>query len=212
MLFKKKKQTAEPAATSKSQSAPAEWDLRTMMQQLRELAPVLATRDIELPLLQARLADHYRDLNRAPVPPAHFDHLVHNLDAEAWRRLALAVGALDHADIRSAMLHRPTSVAEQVEVGFIDMARNTDALTLALLRQSDVRIEEFARHFARHLGIAWRGETRDQSQRRLDLIDYKRLLAEADAAKKLAEERMDYLRKKQEQEDAAARRFRRGKQ
>jgi hypothetical protein len=90
------------------------------------------------------------------------------------------------------------------------VARQTEVLTLSLLRQSDIRIEEIARHLAASLGVGWRGETPEQSKNRLHQLDYKRLLAEADEAKKQAEERMEYLRKKQVED--AARRTRRGKQ
>jgi hypothetical protein len=83
-------------------------------------------------------------------------------------------------------------------------------LNLSLLRQSDIRIEEFARHFADHLGVFWHGESAEQSKLRLQQLDYKRLLAEAEMARKQAEERMEYLRKKQDEE--GGRRRRRGKQ
>jgi hypothetical protein len=212
MIFRKKQAQAVPEAASKiAPRAPLpEWDLRTMTQRLSELAPVLETKQIEPPLIQARLADHYRELNLEPVPPSQFDPLVYNLDPESWRRLALAVGTLDHPDIRSTLANLTMTVVEQVKTGFVSMATKTDALTLSLLRQSDVRIEEFARHFAGHLGVFWHGESAEQSKQRLQQLDYKRLLAEADEAKKQAEERMEYLRKKQKEE--SARRRPRGKQ
>ncbi len=212
MFFRKKKAQAAPeSASGLAPPAPRpEWDLRTMTQQLSELAPVLETKEIEPLLIQARLADHYRELNLEPVPPAHFDRLIHDLDPEAWRRFALAVGTLDHMDLRSTLASLTTTVDQQVKVGFVGMATATDALPLALLRKSDVRIEEFARHFAGHLGVFWHGESAEQSNRRLQQLDYKRLLAEAEEAKKQAEERMEYLRKKQEEE--SARRRPRGKQ
>jgi hypothetical protein len=228
MFFKKKLEKAPPVPTGKAPPAPPdkappappvmtapdpprpEWDLRTVAQQLRELAPVLETKEIEPALVQARLADHYRDLNLEPLAPSQFELIAHGLDAESWRRLALAVGMLDHEATRFTLAVLTTPVSQQVQVGFVGTARQIDALTLSLLRQSEVRIEEFARHLAFHLGVFWQGESAEQSKQRLHQLDYRRLLAEAEEAKKQAEERMEYLRKKQEEE--AARRRRRGKQ
>lgn len=210
MFFNKKANSApEPVGKAASRVQRPEWDLRTVTQQLSELTPVLETREIEPLLIEARLADHYRELNLEPLPPPQFERIVHKLDPESWRRLALVVGTLDRADIRSTLASLPTTVVQQVEAGFVGLARKTDALTVALLRQSEVRIEEFARHFAGHLGVFWQGESAEQSGQRLQQLDYKRLLAQAEEAKKQAEERMEQLRKKQA-EDAAKRR-RRGK-
>jgi hypothetical protein len=212
MIFKRKPAPAAPGPASEGtpQAPRPEWDLCTVTQRLNELTPVLETKEVEPPLVQARLADHYRDLDREPVPPPQFERLVRGLDMEAWRRLALAVGALDHPDIRSALARLTTTAVEQVTSGFVGTATTTDALTLAMLRQSDVRVEEFARHLADRLGIFWQGERAEQSKQRLQQLDYKRLMAEAEAAKKQAEQRMEYLRKKQEEE--LARRRPRGKQ
>jgi hypothetical protein len=212
MIFRKKPAQAPPHPTAEVAPLPPrpEWDLPTMMQRLGELVPALETRDIEPPLVQARLADHYRELEREPVAPSQFDELVQGLDAESWRRLALAADTLDHPDLRSALAQLTTTVLEQVQAGFVGTATTTDVLPLSLLRQSAVRVEEFARHLADRLGLFWRGETVEQSKQRLWQLDYKRLLAEAEEAKKQAEQRMEYLRKKQEEE--AARRRPRGKQ
>ncbi len=212
MFFKKKRGPAAPQSSARGAAEGwwPQWDLGTMTARLKDLVPMLENKEIEPPLVQARLADHYRDLNLEPMPPAQFDRLVTDFDAESWRRLALAVETLDHADLRSPLAQLTTPVTQQIKAGFIGTARKTDALSLSLLRQSDVRIEEFARHFANRLGLFWRGETEEQSRKRLEQIDYKRLLAEADEAKKQAEERMKYLRQKQEQD--LARRRPRGKQ
>src|SRR5438552_2046569 len=123
MFFKKKPAQAPPVATSEVvlDTPRPEWNLRTMAQRLSELAPALETKEIEPPLLQARLADHYRDLNLEPMPPLQFDRIVQGLDAESWRRLALAVGTLDHGEIRSTLAILTTPVIEQVQVGFVGM-------------------------------------------------------------------------------------------
>ncbi len=209
MFFKKGQRSAPPG--SAAAGVGPTWDLALVAGQIAALAPSLETRDIEPALVQARLADHYRDLQLEPVPPHKFDFLVRQFDTEAWRRLALAVGTFDHAGLRSvlAVLAPEVPVMVQVGTGFIALAAGTDALTVALIRQSEVRVEEFARHLAAYLRIGWHGESAEQSKTRLAQLDYKRLLAEAAEAKKQAEERMDQLRKKQE--EAEARRRPRGK-
>jgi hypothetical protein len=205
MFFSKKSRKADAPATTS-----AEWKLPVVTQQLRELLPTLESADVERDLISARLADHYRDAGRDPGSHAEFVQLVRKFDPEAWRRMALVVGSLDHADIRSVLTLSAQPVLRQIELGFVGVVKKTDALTLAILRQSEVRVEEFARHFAAQLGVNWHGETSEQSADRLQKIDYKRLLAEAEDAKKSAEERMAALRKKQEEE--LARRRPRGKQ
>src|SRR5262245_17637560 len=124
MIFRKKKAPAAPEPRSEvtPQAPRPEWDLRTVTQRLNELTPTLETKEIDPSLVQARLADHYRELNREPVPPPEFDSVVHGLDEESWRRLALAVGTLDHTDIRSALANLTTAVVEQVRSGFVGTA------------------------------------------------------------------------------------------
>jgi hypothetical protein len=209
-MFFKKKQPLEPQTPANDTGSKAEWDLPTVARALGQLTPALETREIEPLLIQARLADHYRDIGLEPLSPSKFDTLVQCLDAESWRRFALAIGPLDHVEIRSVLKNVKTSVLQQVQAGFVAVARQTSLLTISLLRQSDIRTEEFARHLAAFLGVGWRGETSEQSKKRLHQLDYKRLLAEAEEAKKQAEERMEYLRKKQEED--SARRRPRGKQ
>src|ERR1043166_7175476 len=180
MFFKKK----QPPPPPKDTGPKAEWDLPTLTRLLGQLAPVLETKEVEQALIQARLADHYRDVGIEPLTPAKFEVIVAGLDTESWRRLALAIGPLDHGEIRGVLAVLQTPVQQQVQAGFVAMAAQTEVLTLAILRQSDIRIEEFARHLAKYLGVGWRGETPQQSMDRLHHLDYKRLLAEAEEAKK----------------------------
>ena len=85
-----------------------------------------------------------------------------DLDVEGWRRLALAVATLDDVGLRAALGDAAprVPVAAQVESGFLGLARDTAPLTVALVRQSAIRAEEFARHFAMRLGVGIVG--RDQ--------------------------------------------------
>ncbi len=89
---------------------------------------------------------------------------------------------------------------------FWDWHTNAAPLTVALVRQSAIRAEEFARHFSMRLGIAIRGETGEKSLKRLNALDYRRLLSEAEQAKQAAQDQMERLRKKQEQTDRGRRR------
>jgi hypothetical protein len=219
MIFKRKPPVISPTPSPPAPTAPVatpaeapveiEWELGVATAQIRSLATALESREVEPQLIRARLADHYRDLEIEPMPPDLFDQLVQDLDVEAWRRMALAVGVLDHPQIRSALVTGNTPVAIQVRLGFVGLALDTDALTLSLLRQSDVRVEEFARQLAAHLDVAWRGESAQESRNRLEQLDYKRLLAEAERAKQQADKRMGYLRK--QHEENMARRRSRGK-
>jgi hypothetical protein len=178
---------------------------------LAAAVPCLEKADIEVELVRARLADGHRDANLQPLPPETFDGLTADLDPEAWRRLALVVGLLDLPAVRdaAARLAGERSVARQVEEAFIGLARTTPLLRMELLRQSPLRIEEFARHFLARLGAQVAGEAAAQSRERLERLDYEGLLAEAERARSSAEGRMDYLRKLQEELDR--RRPRRGK-
>src|SRR4051794_37212339 len=96
MFFKKQPSASPASAGNPGVNVPqAEWELGAMIKHLKLLAPVLETKAIEPALVQAQLADHYRDYELEPLPPVHFDRLVLGLDVESWRRLALAIGALD---------------------------------------------------------------------------------------------------------------------
>jgi hypothetical protein len=188
-----------------------EVDLAILQECLAGAVPALVNKDIEPDLVRARLADKYRDVQLEPVAPAEFDALTTGLDDESWRRLGLTVGALDLAAVGPALPQllgaRPVRV--QIEEAFVGLAKAVPLLTLELLRQSPLRVEEFARHFLARLGAMFIGETTAQSQERLERLDYGRLLAEAERAKQLGQERMDHLRQLQEEQDL--RRRRRGK-
>jgi hypothetical protein len=203
-LFKKK-----PAAFGEVDPlAVARWDLAHLVGCVRDAAPALEARAVEAALVHARLADHYRDVGLAPPDAGEFERQASRLDIEGWRRLALAVATLDDAGVRAALAGPgPRAlVAEQVEIGFLGLARDTAPLTVALVRQSASRAEEFARHLAMRLGIGIMGETDRESRVRLHALDYKRLLAELERAKAAAEEKMKRLREKQAEADLKRRR------
>ncbi len=188
-----------------------EWDLAPLVSRIREAAPALEAKDVAPDLVRARLADHCRDAGIAP-PDAHdFEARSGGLDAEGWRRLALAAAAVDDDGVRAAIagLAGRVPATTHIEWALLELARDSAPLTVGLVRLGPVRAEEFARQLSARLGIGIAGETDEQSRDRLSAIDYKRLLAEAERAKASAEEKMERLR--QRQAEADAKRRRRGK-
>ena len=181
-----------------------EWELNRIVTALRDAAPGLEAREVEPSLVQAWLADHMRDLEITPMRAALFGLEASRLDPDGWRRLALAVRSLDDEGIRTPI--GGLAAKESLMLAFLEIARETAPLTVALVRQSSTRAEEFARHVAERLKIGIVGETPEQSQRRLEAIDYKRLLAEAETARTAAEAAMEKLRKKQGEADLTRRR------
>jgi hypothetical protein len=185
-----------------------EWDLGQLVGRVRDAAPALEARDVDAALVQARFADRCRDAGLAPPEAAEFERQVEGLDVEGWRRLALAAAALDDAALWAGLAGRDrwVPVADGVAIGLPRLARSIAPLTVALVRQSAVRAEEFARHLTMSFGIGIVGETGQQSLDRLYALDYRRLLAEAEQAREAAQEKMERLRKKQQEFDGARRR------
>jgi hypothetical protein len=185
-----------------------ELPLAHLVSRVKDAAPALEGWEVDAPLVQARLADHYRDLGLAPSAAADFERQSAGLDVEGWRRLALGVALLDDPELRGALaaLVPGMPVALQVANGLLGLAQKTAPLTVALARQNATRAEEFARHFAKRVGIGIAGETDEESAARLHEIYYKRLLAEADQARAAAQEKMDKLRQKQTEADGRRRR------
>ena len=203
----KPKPATPPAAEALPADLPA-WDVAILTGYIQSQAPHWEHRSVEPALVEARLADRMRDEQLPPLPTGQFGQLVAGLDAGSWRRLSLAAGAFDMPEVRHVLpaLARIHSLHEDVYGGLVRLAAGTDVLPLALLGQSEVRAEEFARHFAAHLGVAIQGETPEMSQLILQRIDYRRLLAEAERARGSAEEQLEYLRKLQEAQDQGRRR------
>lgn len=159
----------------------------------------------------ARLADRCRDAGVTPLLPEEFDALTRRLDGEAWGRLALLIECLELKRLRDALpiLVSVRSLSELVKNAFTELARQTPLLTLELLRQSPLRVEELARRFVAELGATIDGETPQVSQQRLARLDYGQVLAEAERAKEAAAERVEQLRRLQQERES--RRPRRGK-
>jgi hypothetical protein len=162
-------------------------------------------------LVRARLADRCRDTGVRPLLPDEFEALARDLDTEALRRLTLLVGTLDLESVRGQLpaLTAERALIDLVGEAFTGLARTTPLLTLELLAQSPLRVEELARKFLDRLGAAVKGEKPAMSRQQLERLDYERLLEEAERARAAAEERVERLRRLQEEQEAN--RPRRGK-
>jgi hypothetical protein len=158
---------------------------------------------VDLELLRALLADLCRDLDCKPMEPEEFLRQAGALDTESQRRFALAVAGLDDKPTRAALAQKLRSSSVTQALGLVfDFARGQNLLTMELLIESPLRREEFVRHFIFHLGSPVAGETAVDSQDRLQRLDYRTLLAEAERAKLSAEDRLAYLKKLQEKQES----------
>src|SRR5262249_38875920 len=78
-------------------------DLAAVKGALADTAPRLEGKAVEPELVRARLADRCRDVRVEPVAPADFDALARDLDAEGWRRLAVAGSVLGLPAVRQGL-------------------------------------------------------------------------------------------------------------
>lgn len=155
-------------------------------------------------LARARLCDAFRDLGVQIPTPQELDHALAEMDTPAWRRLYLVTFAAEDRAVGEALTvaHRfdanPRDFWKEAFVGF---AQSMDLHPIALLRESNHRLEELTRTWLLRVGVGITGETPEQSLARLERIDYARLLAEVGRARTAADERLAYLRKLQEKAD-----------
>jgi hypothetical protein len=185
--------------------------LPVLLRWYTDAVPRFVGKSIEPDLVCARIGDACRDANIDPVVPEDFDDAAKGLHEPGWQRLALAASALDLPAMRKVLpqLAGDCGPAMALVTGLTGHARQTPLLTLDLLWQSAFRIEEFARGLLARLEIGVAGENDEQAAQRLERLDYARLLAEAENARVSAEDRMEYIRRLQEEEEK--RRPRRGK-
>ncbi len=185
-------------------------DLTGLGERLELILPHVLEQQVDRPLLQARLADACRDAGKQPIPPEKFVAATDMLDEEGWRRLALLVDMLDASELREGiglllLDSRFDGATTLTDEAFIRFARDTSLLNVTTLRTSELRREEFLRRWLLRLGAGVSGETVAASLQRLARLDYGNLLGEAERARLIAEERMAYLKKLQDAEDAARR-------
>ena len=127
---------------------------------------------------------------------------------ESRIRFSITLSAFEIDDVQSLFTVEPE--AERWLNVLSELAGRLQLLNTEMILQSDVRLEEFSRHFCSTVGLTIKDETEDKSATRLHEIDFQRLMKEANAARSSAEGRMDYLRKLQKEQEAT-RRARRGK-
>jgi len=186
-----------------SEARPA-LELVPLCQALARRRPALERKDVEPVLVRARLADFLRDQGLEPVPPEAFSALRGPLTPDAWRRLALVTGAVEEPTVGTVVgaLAQTRGVLPLVREGFVEFAQEARLLTLELVGQSPLRLEELARRWVQALGAGIQGETPEESAQRLARLDYAKLLEEAERAKQAAEARQERLKKLREEQDA----------
>ncbi|MCA8989190.1 MAG: hypothetical protein KDA78_16200 [Planctomycetaceae bacterium] len=200
MSFRKRKQ-------SQSESV----DLDVLIAVFGQASNYWETQPNILPLVRARFADACRDVSVRPVTGEEFRTAWKQLDPSDQYRIALSVSALE-VDIVLGRVPEfsPEGSAATLLIRLVEFSQRLPLLKLDVLQQSDIRLEEFTRHFCADWELPIQGEESAQSEARLREIDFGRLMREAESARDSAEERMAYLRKLQEDEEQT-RRPRRGK-
>jgi len=186
---------------------PVSVPLTPLLATMAETLDEVAGSPPELLLIRAQLADAYRAMEVEPMDPAAFDALAARLDEGAQSRLGLLALVVRRGTLRKELkallaLHGQDAAA-QVRGGFVNVAYMTPLLALDLMQKSPLRLEELTRRWLSQLGAGVKGETEEISRAALDRLDYGRLLAEAERARQAAEERMEQLKKLQEQRDGA---------
>lgn len=151
-------------------------------------------------LLRARVGDLARTLGLAPMARERFETVAAELDEAADARLALLLRAAESADLQPALRARAAGASAGLyEAAFFGLAKSKPLLTLELLRDSPMRVEELARAWLAAFGVAIEGESAEESSARLARLDYARLLDEAERAKRAAAERMAELEKRRQE-------------
>lgn len=168
-------------------------DLRPFVQGLAAAARDVDGRPVTPVLLLARLGDLVRDAGGHLPAPARTFRLLEALEPEAQGRLALLIEGLQVPSV--------THLAIEADP-LIQFAHRKRLLTVALVRTSGFRLEELARGVLDAVQAPVAGETTATSKAKLERLDYERLLAAAEVAKKEAEGRAAKLRAKQEEQDA----------
>ena len=163
-------------------------------------------------LARGRFGDACRNVNVRPVSESMFASAWNGLDSHQLNRFCLFVSSMDVAGVPRKIkeLGGETGDAEFALRSLSGLSKELSLLTADVLQQSDIRLEEFARHFGSSWKLSFKDESEKVSTERLHQINFGRLMKEAEAAKNSAEDRLEYLRKLQEEQEEQ-RRPRRGK-
>ncbi len=188
--------------------------LDPLMQEVMEAAERWAAEAPIPALARARFADLCRTMSLRPVGAAPWEALAGSLDAEGQRRLHVAVAVLQAPGVAVALMAQRHAGASLdaltlLQRGIGEVLEATRPVTMELLLESPLRVEEFARHALARLQLKVRDEDAAASRERLARLDYRALLQQAEAARADAADRLAYLQKLQE--DLEERRMPRGK-
>lgn len=159
-----------------------------------------------LDLTRARLADGLRDQDLEPPLPEAVATLWQALDDDARRRVSLLVDVLRTVapDFGGRVDNRIGRGAAVVDAVF-GTARDSSLLTLEILQASALRTEEFTRRLLARLRTPVAGENAADSAKRLEHLDYGRLLRSVGEAETAAAARVAELQKRKEQQEASMR-------
>jgi hypothetical protein len=205
--------TRSSTSGSGTPPSPPAWAIDIAANMAADLAADVVSSETEPALIEAQLADHYRDEGVVPLAPRIFTMITSGMDDADWRRFAIVAGMFARKELRMVLpaVSERMAVRDQIHHGMVAPAKALRALEPRILATHMVRAEELARRVADGLGVAFAGETAAQSAARLAKIDYTGLLAKVDKAKASAEEQMAELLKRQEEEDVRVGRQQRGK-
>lgn len=180
--------SASPEAPVAPESAPV--DLAAFLEALRAALVEIDDATIDADVVRAKLADMCRGFGIEPLDPLELDSFTSGFDRGAWERMALLGLAAERGGLGDGLERALAGrVRSAVRGGFVEASRSSPLLTLDLLRTAPLRLEELARRFILGLGASVAGEGLEVSKRALERLDYGRLLAEADRAKRAAAER-----------------------
>jgi hypothetical protein len=173
------------------------WQIGLATAAVADAASDVSALECDVTLLEAVLADQYREARVPPLRPDLFTLVTMGMDEPHWLRFAVIVGMLGREELNTVIpaVSQRMPVRDQIEKGMVVPAKALQAVDLRLLCSSQVRAEELARRVARGLGVDFEGETTAESVARLAKIDYSRLIANVEAARAAAEERRDEMQK-----------------
>jgi hypothetical protein len=178
-----KEPAPEPAPAPESVPIELPWLVEALRDALAELEPATLDPDV----VRAKLADLCRNLSIEPMEPLELERLASGLDRGGWDRMGLLALVMERGALgdKIAPLFKGR-IRSAVRRGLIETAESSSLLTLELLERAPLRLEELARRFILNLGASVAGETLDASRAALSRLDYNRLMAEADRAKRAA--------------------------
>ena len=162
-------------------------DLPALLEALRMTLDEIDAAALDADVVRAKLADICRGLSITPLDALMFEQHTADLDRGGWDRAGLLVLVMERGALGEGLRKVLTGRLQRaVRGGLYEASRGSPLLTLDLLRSAPLRLEELARRFVLGLGASVAGESLEASKKALERLDYSRLLAEADRAKRAA--------------------------